>query len=521
MADVTEKHFIKITNALKFDLQNHLIEGELSENQEKYATWAIDMVKKNIPAEESPKKWGGKVNEDALAEIEEQIQKFLENPVFKEFKDNLEKPLAKYVEKLKEVIEETVMVTIPLQDMPFPEVTFRVIPYVTWKDDKISKLKVETGRIVFTADIAGIISRTILFGKMKDADPLFAPLIGELDMADYKPDADAKGPLSKNVEFVDQVITALDRPSTRNHVVRYHREYERIGQPICDFLMRDEQLLEILSGLDSALDTKRQTSNAAIIVFAYKQDNSTFILVQNEGGRSATNMEDTFHAILNFSSALFEVPSTKKAVNVSGVQTEGSSEEAAATSEGGGAASSPSGGGSAPAAPKLAMWTEEELAEESKTRGLPSQDLAVWTEDELEAQAEERGVDLNLPVWTEEDLQQESKRRMGEIDIPEWTAEDGLPECVECGYTLQPGWSTCPVCGGASSRGAAEDLDGEEEEEYEYEEVEVEVEVEVPVDENGKIIEEEGEKIVESTEQESEEDQEKDEEEVWVPEKEN
>ena len=514
----TENLFNKIVHNFNFSIAKHLEMGEIPADLKKYADWALGLVEKNLAEGEEVKKFFGKVKDEELKKLEEDVKKALDTPAFAPEKKNLEKIFEKYFQLLRKLIQETIILVIPVKDLPFPEVTFRIAPMIIWPPDKIEKMNLSTDRVVFTADIPGVISRTTLYGKMKDADPLFAPLIGDLDLGAYKIDPEYKGPKSRNPEYVDHVLLSLDSAQTRNHVVRYNTEYQRHGQPICDFLMRDDKLLEVMKNLKSGLDTKRQISNASIVGLALKEENSTFVLTTTEGGRTAKDIEAAFVAIMTFSAALFDCPSTK-VVSASGESASSSSQEGASgsgTSESGSTpTTAPSTGSAAPAQapqappqPQLAMWTEAELEEQAKARSLEGLNMAVWTEEELEKDAKSRGDMLNLPVWSEEELEEDYKKRMGQIDIPEWK-EEGSIVCSKCGYTMAPGWDECPVCGGPPNK-KVEAPSGSSDEKEEYEEVEEEVEIEEEVE-----VEDDAE---EEKETKGAENSEKKESEEWKPE---
>ncbi|MFX1589034.1 MAG: hypothetical protein ACFFC1_12835, partial [Promethearchaeota archaeon] len=57
------------------------------------------------------------------------------------------------------------------------------------------------------------------------------------------------------------------------------------------------------------------------------------------------------------------------------------------------------------------------------------------------------GIPEGMEVWTEEDLQElAQKRRGGGLNIPEWAPDEKMTECSNCGYSLRPGWTKCPIC---------------------------------------------------------------------------
>ncbi|MFW9951774.1 MAG: hypothetical protein ACFFKA_16785, partial [Candidatus Thorarchaeota archaeon] len=91
----------------------------------------------------------------------------------------------------------------------------------------------------------------------------------------------------------------------------------------------------------------------------------------------------------------------------------------------------------------------EELVQEAQQRLSSQPNLPTWTEEDLLKHSKERGSGIpeGMEVWTEEQLQElAEKRRGGGLNIPEWKPDDSLTECSNCGYSLRPGWSTCPIC---------------------------------------------------------------------------
>ncbi|MCP4760851.1 MAG: zinc ribbon domain-containing protein [archaeon] len=447
MSEQLIKMFEKLTNNLENDdPTKHMTFNSLTGDQEKIFENASEIISENTSGE--IKKFGGSVNEEEFKKLEEEINKRLENAIFKPFIKDLEKSIKKWIELKKKEINSYVYAIIPVKEMPFPSVSFMTVPRIIWEKDKIDKMTLNTDGIAYIGEIQALVTRTVLYGKMGKEEPLFAPHIGQLDLADYKPDPNEKTPKSENVKFIHEIIDSIERKTTQNHVTRYDGQYERHGEPICDFLMKDEKLLKSLSTLTSAIDSKRQTSNAAIPAIVLPLINTSLVISLDES-KGSKKYEITFEALLNLAAASYETPNVKKGASIQ-AQAAAMTRTASQNSQPGmGVGSMVPQASVAPAAPQLPVWTEEALAEETKKRGLPAANLPVWSEEELTEEAKKRGIDTNLPVWTEEDLEQEKKRRGGGFSIPEWEEDKKLNECPKCGYTCRPGWDECPSCGSA------------------------------------------------------------------------
>ncbi|MBD3350176.1 MAG: hypothetical protein GF364_01665, partial [Candidatus Lokiarchaeota archaeon] len=383
-----EKLFGKIISNLEIDPSKHLNFNELSKDQEKILDKAEDIFKENLNGE--VKKFGGKLNEEEFKKVEDEINKRLENDMFKEERKNLDKLIKKWLDLQKELLNEMCFGIFPLKDMPFPSVSFLRIPRIIWKKGKIDKMDLNTDGIAYAGEIKALVTRTTLYGTPPKKDPLFAPHIGPLDLAGYKPDPEDKAPKNENPRFLYEVIKALDRKTTRNQVTRYDDQYERHGEPICDFLIKDEDLMKSLSKIKSAIDSKRQTSSSAIPAIILTLMSTSLVIVCDENSRSQ-KYENAFEALIKLAAASYETPNVKKTDQIESQAAAMTQAAQANTPPGQGIGSmTPQGGpSSAPSpppqssGPQLPVWTEEELAEEAKKRGGPATNLPVWTEDEL------------------------------------------------------------------------------------------------------------------------------------------
>ncbi len=422
---VSKKLFQVFLNKLEFDPTDYLVpseEQELSNFQKEIIEKATTILKENTIGE--IKSFGGniKVNQEKFKELEKKANEELENEEY----EDLKKELKNYVKKLKDLIEKTCVAIIPVKEMPWVDVLFRTVPRIIF-DKKIEFLD---NSIAYYGEIKCVLSRSTIFGKMKNEKPLFAPVMGALDLGGYKLDDSVKEPKSHIYPYVSAIINSLDSTMTQNHLAKYHEGYQRHGDPICDFLMKDNELMTSMERVTSGIESERITSDIAVYSIAVPQpaDKTTLILVTDEG-KDPNKFSRCFEGLLRFSAESCNVPSHQTQAPVqAGAQQPGTVRTA---------------GGQ-----ELKSWTAEELAEEAQKRMSSQPDMPSWTEEELNKFAAERGTGLpeGMEVWTEEELQELARKRQGGLDIPEWKVDESLKECAKCGYGLRPGWSKCPVC---------------------------------------------------------------------------
>ncbi len=422
---VLKKLFQVFVNKLEFDPVDYLVsseEQELSNFQKDIIEKATTILKDNIVGE--IKSFGGnlKVNEEKFKALEKKANEELENEEYEDIK----KELKNYIKKLKDSIEKTCVAIVPVKEMPWVDVLFRTIPRI--KFDK--KIEFMDNTIAYYGEIKCVISRSTIFGKIKNEKPLFAPVMGALDLGGYKLDSSVKGPKSHIYPYVSAIINSLDSTMTQNHLAKYHEGYQRHGDPICDFLMKDNELMTSMEKITSGIESERISSDIAVFSIAVPQptDKTTLLLVTDEG-KDPNKFSRCFEGLLRFSAESCNVPSGQpQAPGQAAPQQPG-----AVRTVGG---------------QELKSWTAEELAEEAQKRMTSQPDMPSWTEEQLNKFATERGTGLpeGMELWTEEELQELAKKRQGGLDIPEWKVDENLGECTKCGYGLRPGWSRCPVC---------------------------------------------------------------------------
>lgn len=447
----TQKLFEMLLNELGFDLTEYLDTENLSVYQTQVLEKATEILKDNTVGE--VQKIGGnfKKNEDKFKQFTEQAEKKLDEEKYKGSKKELKKKLQDYTKKLRDVIAKTCFAVIPVKEMPWVDVIFRNAPRVMFEEDKV---KVAENLIAYYGEIKCVISRTTVYAKMKGADPLFAPIRGELDLKGYEiDDSEQIAEKAKIFPYISAVLESLDANTTRSQVAKYHEGYQRHGEPICDFLMKDEDLMESMKKLTTGTDSGRTSSDIAVsaIAIPHQSDNKTLLITVDES-KDDEKYGNCFEALLKFSAACCEAPSTKTAgaAQASPVGPAGETPGMSAGPSAGG----PQGGVRTPGGQNLSVWSAEELAEEAQKRGgggVPP-DMEVWNEEDLTKMAQERGSGIpeGMEVWSEEDLEELKKERQGGgLNIPEWEPDKDMEECANCGYGLRKGWSECPVCGTA------------------------------------------------------------------------
>ena len=419
-----EKLFEIFINSLDFDVSDYLVE-ELTELQNEIVNDATLILKDNIVGD--LKSYGGSVkkNEEKFKEFMKKAETELEKDKYKEIK----KKLKEYLKKLSELIIKTCVVIIPVKELPWVDVIFRTIPRISYYD----KVQLIDSAIAYYGEIKCFIGRTTVYGKIKGQEPLFAPFTGNIDLRGYKLDESQKEPKSHIFPYVSAIINSLDSIITKNQLSKYHEEFQRHGDPICDFLMKDSDLNESMGKITSAIESERVKSDTAVcgIIVPLPSEKKSIVLISDES-QEQSRFGNCFEALLKLSASSCQIPSPAPQP-ISGGQVPG-----------------PSGGGvRTPGGQELKSWTAEELASEAQKRLAAQPNLPTWKEKDLQKLAEERGSGIpeGMEVWKEEDLQDlAEKRRRGGLNIPEWKPDQDMSECASCGYSLRPGWKKCPVC---------------------------------------------------------------------------
>jgi hypothetical protein len=419
------KLFEIFINSLDFDVSDYLVE-DLTDLQKEIVNDATFILKDNIVGE--LKSYGGSVkkNEEKFKEFMDKAEAELERDKYKEIK----KKLKEYLKKLSELIIKTCTVIIPVKELPWVDVIFRTIPRITYND----KVQLIDNAIAYYGEIKCFVGRTTVYGKIQGQEPLFAPFTGNIDLGGYKLDGSQKEPKTHIFPYVSAIINSLDSTITKNQLSKYHEEFQRHGDPICDFLMKDSDLNSSMGKIETAIESERGKSDIAVcgIIVPLPSDKKSIVLLSDEG-QEQSRFGNCFEALLKLSASCCQIPSQTPQQPISGGQVSGPSE----------------GGIRTPGGQELKTWTAEELNSEAQKRLATQPDLPTWSEDDLLKLAEERGSGIpeGMDVWKEEDLQElAEKRRRGGLNIPEWKRDQDMTECSSCGYSLRPGWTKCPVC---------------------------------------------------------------------------
>ena len=433
-----------------FNLFDHIFLSEelegLTKFQKSCIKKAISILEKNIIGEV-------KYFRGDLSKSSEIFDKFIEDfnnnlnaDKYEEYREDLQNLSKSYIKILKELIEKTCYAIIPVKEMPWKDVLFRTVPKIEFVDEKI---QLYDNIITFYGEIDKSISKTTIYGKIKNTDPLFAPVMGdiELDIDQSRENIEQGTKKVYNFSYTNAVINALETSAIQTHLTRYHEGYQRHGEPICDFLMNKNDLMKAMNNLISGIESGRINTNAGVCAIALPdKDHDNAIILTLDERNTPEKFEKCFEAVLRFSAACYEAPQA----DMISSQPQGVSSGSQPPSAQQGETMRTSGG------QELKVWTAQELAEEAKKRKSSSlpEGVEEWKEEDLEKFTEQRnkGVPEGMEVWSEEELQKLAKKRQGGgLDIPEWKPDENMIECPNCGYTLRKEWATdnkiqCPNC---------------------------------------------------------------------------
>ena len=428
-----QEKFKEIIEKHKFDVLNYIFlspKEELTQFQKDNINNAISILEGNLSG--PIQYFGGnlKKNEEEFDNFINQLKEEIEKASDDNQKD-LNDLLKKYSKILKEYINKSCYAIIPVKEMPWTDVLFRTVPIILFEEKTI---KLFDKIISFYGEINCLIAKTAIHGRIKGEDPLFAPIMGSLNLDFEFKESEQKAKKSFKYSYISAIINSLESISIKNHLTRYHEGYQRRGEPICDFLMKKDDLINVFDKLTSSMESGRVDTKISIIGIALPipSDKTTLVLVLNEG-EDPGRFEKCFEATLRFSAACCEAPKPQMQPPQASQQLPGQ-----------GSSVRTSGG------QELKVWTAEELAEQASKRGTSSipEGMDSWTEDDLSKMSKERQSNLpeGMEVWTEEELQKLAKKRQGNLDIPSWEPDKDMVECSNCGYSLRAGWDECPIC---------------------------------------------------------------------------
>ncbi|MBN2153702.1 MAG: zinc ribbon domain-containing protein [Candidatus Lokiarchaeota archaeon] len=401
------------------------------EKQQKDIQIFKDLLTSNLVGE--MKVWGGNFDEEQWKEAKAKLPDAIKNLQQEAKEKEIKAYFDIYAKVMRKFLDAHCMAKAEVKTMPFKTVYMQKIPKIDQTD---KGMEINDKPVGLIAELPYQVERSCAYGEMKDKKPLFAPIIGSLDLT-WSPPAQKPAPDAK--EYVEDVtlqaaiFEAMDKQTTVNSVWRYEN-YGRKGEPICDKLMENQDLMVAMERVASEVDIKEFKGNASVCSLFYAVDGRTIVgVVDYEGVQ-----KNAFEAIFKLCAYLEDVP------------------RAAGAAPGGAA---PAGGGMVTAGGQssLPTWTEEELAKQPQFAASAGPSLPTWTEEELETRQDKftGGGGVNLPVWTEDELAELSKSSGAQgLNLPEWQ-DEGMQECPKCGYSLQPDWDECPVCSAKIERKAA------------------------------------------------------------------
>ena len=399
-------------------------QGELNQKQEKVVEVTKNLLINNLVGELET--WGGFFDPDLFKAAKDKLPESIKKLGVEDQEKDVKSYFENYNKVMKKFLETYVFAKANVKTMPFKTAYMHKLPKI-YENDK-QNLDINDKPVGYVVELPYQIERSTAYGEMKDAKPLFAPIIGTLDL-NWKPPATKPAPGDK--EYIEDIslqialFEAMEKQTTMNSVWRY-QNYGRKGEPVCDKLMANDDLMVSMERIISEVDSKSFKANASVCALAYAIDGRTIVAMVDYDGVQ----KNAFEALFKLSAYLEDVPRTATG---------------GAMGAGGGGAGMVSA--TAPQNSSLPTWSEQELAQQATTRGSAAPNLPTWSEDELENRPDKfTGGGPNLPVWTEEELDELRKTNTGSsLNLPEWTG-DGLLNCPNCGYACQSSWETCPMC---------------------------------------------------------------------------
>lgn len=428
-----------LRDSVAINFQDFLISGKLNEYQVKILEKASEILKLNTVGEIM--KLGGNVekNEDKLKEITQKFETELKKEKYGDQKKELKNFLKSYMKLLRQKISRTCMGKIPVKEMPIIDVHFSTLPYISLQDQKPQLFD---DIIFYAGEIQCSLPRGIIYGRIKSVEPLFAPVmdnIEELTSGKEHPEQDAQYDLHS---YLEQIANKLDSIEFKGFLLNFHENFERRGDPLCDYLNKNEDLLHSMNKLTTSTETHRKESDIAInaVIIPQSSRNKAMVLVTNESSEE-NRFEDCFEGLLKFSAICCQAVNN---LNLDSQKEESSTIASQVVSDDNNVARTPGG-------QEINVWTQEELIEEASKRheNDPSSGMDVWTEEELSELSKQRGTGIpeDMEVWDKEALRKlAEERKKGGLNIPKWKQDETLKECSQCGYALQANWKICPIC---------------------------------------------------------------------------
>ncbi|MHA1791005.1 MAG: hypothetical protein ACTSVI_00075 [Promethearchaeota archaeon] len=369
--------------------------------------------------------WGAVYDEEKFKDAKEKLPEVIKKLQLESKEKEIKQYFESFAKIMKKFCETHIIALAEVKTMPFKRVYMHKLPK-TFETVK-GTLEINDKPVGYIAELPYQVERSTAYGEMKNEKPLFAPVIGNLDL-NWTPPTNKPQPGVKDYiedfSLQSNIFQSFDKQTTRNSIWRY-QNYGRKGEPICDKLMANEDLMISMERITSEVDSKDFKANASVCGLVYAIDGRSIVGIVDYDGIH----KNAFEALFKLSAYLEDAPRAK-APSIAGMGTT--------------MVASPG----MPSQPALPTWTEEELASRAdKFLGAPALNMPVWTEEELASRADKFvGNDVNLPVWTEEELEKMRQSSGPSLNLPEWKDDPEMISCPKCGYSCHPSWDECPIC---------------------------------------------------------------------------
>jgi hypothetical protein len=142
-------------------------------------------------------------------------------------------------------------------------------------------LEINDKPIGYIVELPYQVERGVVYGEMQGQKPLFAPIIGTLELNWNAPE---KKPQPGETEYIEdfelqaRFFQVMDKQTTRNSIWRY-QNYGRKGEPICDKLLANEDLLVSMERIISEVDSKEFKANASACGIIHPIDGRTIVAI--------------------------------------------------------------------------------------------------------------------------------------------------------------------------------------------------------------------------------------------------
>ncbi|MBD3185616.1 hypothetical protein GF325_02210, partial [Candidatus Bathyarchaeota archaeon] len=175
--------------------------------------------------------WGAVYDESQFKKAKTQLPAVLKKLDLESKEKEIKSQLDAYSKIFKKFTEHHAIVMAPVKTLPFKKVYMHKLPKI-YENEKGS-LEINEKPIGYIVELPYQVERSAAYGEMKDKEPLFAPVIGELELNWNPPDGASQSGEIYIKDFVLQAnfFEAFDKQTTRNSIWRY-QNYGRKGEPI-------------------------------------------------------------------------------------------------------------------------------------------------------------------------------------------------------------------------------------------------------------------------------------------------